>query len=147
MSSANSGFSLRTNNKPEATAIAINVVRKNVFVVFFAMTSIANKIPAIGLQNSAVIPAATPAEINSVLYFLKIISFCCATEPIVAEATTVDTSMPVDPPKITVRKPLMKCDGILYKGRFFDLVWVLSKISLMPLFSFFLREIWRGRFG
>ncbi len=115
-------FSFRIHNKPEETAIAVKVVRKKILVVFLAMTSIANKIPASGLQNKAVIPAATPAEINSVLYFLKMRSFCCATEPIVAEATTVETSIPVEPPNVTVRKPLMKCEENLIQWQIFR-IW------------------------
>ena len=86
------------------------------------------------------IPAATPADMNSNLYFLNIFSFCWQTDPIVADATTVETSIPVDPPKITVSSPLIKWDGILYKGKFFDSELVLSKISFMPLFSFLLKR-------
>ncbi|MNS13435.1 hypothetical protein D3C72_450300 [compost metagenome] len=82
-------------------------------VTFRETTSKAKRIPAIGLLNKAVTPAATPAQINSVLYCLNTFCFLCATEPIVADATTVETSIPVDPPKATVNNPLMKWDGIL----------------------------------
>ena len=126
-----------------ATAIKLEI--KKALVTFFEMTSNAKRIPAIGLPNKAVTPAATPAQINSVLYCLKTFSFRWETEPMVAEATTVETSIPVDPPKTTVSNPLMKWDGILYPGRFFDLVLVLSKISLMPLFSFFLNKYSRRK--
>ncbi|MCY1232893.1 hypothetical protein D9M72_454090 [compost metagenome] len=77
------------------------------------MTSYANKSPAIGLANKAATPAATPAQINSVLYFFKKLSLEWAIEPTAAEATTVETSMPVEPPKATVIKPLIKWEGIL----------------------------------
>ena len=98
---------------PKAIETAIRFVSINARVTFFEITSSENRIPAIGLLNKAVIPAATPAQINSVLYCLNTFCFLCATEPIVAEATTVETSIPVDPPKTTVNKPLMKWEGIL----------------------------------
>jgi hypothetical protein len=47
------------------------------------------------------------------LYSLKTFSFRCANDPMVAEATTVETSIPVDPPKTTVSNPLIKWEGIL----------------------------------
>lgn len=97
----------------EAIKTATMLVSNKILFTLFEITSIENKIPAIGLPNKAVIPAAIPAQTNCVLYFLKKMAFCCANEPIVAEATTVETSMPVEPPKMTVKKPLIKCDGIL----------------------------------
>ena len=94
-------------------ATAIVFVNIDVRFTFLEMTSNANSIPAMGLLNKAVIPAATPAQIRAVLYLRNTFSLRCATEPIVAEATTVETSMPVEPPQITVSSPLMKCDEIL----------------------------------
>src|SRR6476660_433431 len=113
------------------------VANANTFDILREMTSYAKRNPATGLLNNAVIPAATPAQMSSVLYSRKKLAFCCTTDPMVADATTVETSMPVEPPKMTVRKPLKKCDGILYAGRFFFFDSLLSKISVMPLFGFF----------
>ena len=71
--------------------MAIPLVKKKVLFSFFVITSIENKIPAIGLPNKTVIPAVIPVQINSVLYFLKIVSFSGTTLPIAAVATTVET--------------------------------------------------------
>ena len=100
-------------SKPKAIETAMTFEMIKARVTFLEITSSANKIPAIGLLKSAVTPAATPAQINSVLYLRKTFSFSCATEPIVAVATTVETSIPVEPQKITVINPFIKCDGIL----------------------------------
>ena len=108
MSIAKSGCSFESVINANAMATAMTFVSKNTRDTFLEMTSYANKIPAKGVLKSAVTPAATPAQINSVLYFRNTFSFCCATDPIVAEATTVETSIPVDPPKTTVRNPLKK---------------------------------------
>ena len=48
------------------------------FLVFRAMTSIANKNPASGLVNKMATPATTPAQINSRLYILAENSFSYA---------------------------------------------------------------------
>jgi len=52
-------------------ATAIVLVNTNTLVTFFEITSIENSIPAIGLQNNVVTPAAIPAPINTVLYLCK----------------------------------------------------------------------------
>ncbi len=62
-------------NKPKAIDTAIKLAITNARVTFLEITSRANKIPAIGLLNKAVIPAATPAQISSVLYWRKTFSF------------------------------------------------------------------------
>ena len=113
METANKGSSFKIVIKPKAMETAITLEIMKARVTFREITSTANNIPAIGLPNKAVTPAATPAQINSVLYCLKTFSFLWATEPIVAEATTVETSIPVEPPKTTVNNPLMKWEGIL----------------------------------
>ena len=83
-------------------------MRINARVNFLEITSNEKRIPAIGLLNRTVIPAAIPAQISSVLYCLNILCFRCATAPIVAVATTVETSIPVDPPETTVNRPFIK---------------------------------------
>lgn len=65
---ANKGSSFKIVNKPKAMETAIILEITKALVTFLEITSRANKIPAIGLLKSAVTPAATPAQINSVLY-------------------------------------------------------------------------------
>ncbi len=77
----------------------------------------ANKRPATGLANKTATPAATPAQINSRLYLKAENPLLYDSLPIVAVATTVETSTPVDPPNMTVKKPLIKCEGILKNGK------------------------------
>ena len=57
----------KRNIKPQATKAEQAQLMKMVFVSFLAITSIANKKPASGLPNKVATPAATPAQINSVL--------------------------------------------------------------------------------
>ncbi|MNR07449.1 hypothetical protein D3C85_1235670 [compost metagenome] len=68
MVTANKGSSFKIVSNPKAIETAITFEMIKARVTFLEITSKANKIPAIGLLNKAVTPAATPAQISSVLY-------------------------------------------------------------------------------
>ena len=56
------------SSKAQETKADVAQLNRSVTVIFrLAMTSTANKKPAIGLPNSVAIPAATPAQTSSVL--------------------------------------------------------------------------------
>ena len=74
---SNKGFSFNKKTSPKAVATAIKFVIKKVLFIFLEITSNAKRIPARGLLNKAVTPAAIPAQINSVLYCLKTFCFRC----------------------------------------------------------------------
>jgi len=103
--------------KAQATNAAVVQLVISDFLTFLEITSTANKKPANGLTNRIATAAVTPAQINSRLYDCAE-KFCLyARLPTVAVATTEETSIPVEPPKITVRNPLIRCEGALNAGR------------------------------
>src|SRR6478752_6054145 len=99
------GAAPNRNEIQEALTMASKTNPNNSIEKLTAKTSNAKNKPPKGLLKSAVIPAAPPA-INK---YRVNCSFCknsfAVDDPIAAPDTTVDTSMPVDPPMATVKKP------------------------------------------
>src|SRR6187551_2773857 len=99
------GVAPNKNEILDALIMASKTNPNNSIEKLAAKTSNAKNKPPNGLLKRAVIPAAPPAINKYCVNF----SFCknpfAVDDPIAAPDTTVDTSIPVDPPMATVKKP------------------------------------------
>ncbi|RFZ94548.1 hypothetical protein D0C36_03100 [Mucilaginibacter conchicola] len=91
-------------------ADAINKGIKVGIVISPINISSENSTPAIGLLNTAAIPADVPAASNTVFSYGLKLKNLPTFEPIAAPVQTIGASKPEAPPKPTVSELVMRCE-------------------------------------